>query len=571
MDKLRYQVDLLTALNQKLSSNIRMYQTICDTSRNAFLYYAFEEDKIETLGNWSYFFDVEIHDIKDISKLYDRVQEAFIFLLRDTMFLEKTGECSASMECCNAQGKIWMEVEVTVNYDGDGLPIDKVIRFRDITKYKRQNDELVYMAYYDELTGLYNRNYFIRLLSDWVRKAEQEYTIISVMFIDIDNFRKINDGLGMITGDEVVQLVGQFLSELKQENVIVSHFNSDLYCIAIYNPVGARSVEHIYRHIKERMKQPFILTDGQELNITVSVGIAEYPEAAGSALELINNAEIVMFKAKHTGKATIQYFNAPILTEFRTNVEIENKLKAALKNKRFMMYYQPQFDTRTNRLRGVEALIRWKDEDGRMISPSQFIPVAEKSGFIVQIGIWVLEESISTFARWRRDYAYPMILSINISAIQYKKQKFVETLIHILEEYGVDPKEVELEITESVLIDDFEEVTEKLHKLREYGIRISLDDFGTGFSSLSYLKGLPIDTLKIDKSFVDTLETDAATKVITESIISMVKQLGYETVAEGVETAEQMTCLLDMDCDNIQGYLLGRPMPASEIEKLLKN
>lgn len=571
MDKLRYQVDLLTALNQKLSSNLRMYQTICDTSRNAFLYYAFEEDKIETLGNWSYFFDVEIHDIKDISKLYDRVQEAFIFLLRDTMFLEKTGECSASMECCNAQGKIWMEVEVTVNYDGDGLPIDKVIRFRDITKYKRQNDELVYMAYYDELTGLYNRNYFIRLLSDWVRKAEQEYTIISVMFIDIDNFRKINDGLGMITGDEVVQLVGQFLSELKQDNVIVSHFNSDLYCIAIYNPVGARSVEHIYRHIKERMKQPFILTDGQELNITVSVGIAEYPEAAGSALELINNAEIVMFKAKHTGKATIQYFNAPILTEFRTNVEIENKLKAALKNKRFMMYYQPQFDTRTNRLRGVEALIRWRDEDGRMISPSQFIPVAEKSGFIVQIGTWVLEESISTFARWRRDYAYPMILSINISAIQYKKQKFVETLIHILEEYGVDPKEVELEITESVLIDDFEEVTEKLHKLREYGIRISLDDFGTGFSSLSYLKGLPIDTLKIDKSFVDTLETDAATKVITESIISMVKQLGYETVAEGVETAEQMTCLLDMDCDNIQGYLLGRPMPASEIEKLLKN
>lgn len=571
MDKLRYQVDLLTALNQKLSSNLRMYQTICDTSRNAFLYYAFEEDKIETLGNWSYFFDVEIHDIKDISKLYDRVQEAFIFLLRDTMFLEKTGECSASMECCNAQGKIWMEVEVTVNYDGDGLPIDKVIRFRDITKYKRQNDELVYMAYYDELTGLYNRNYFIRLLSDWVRKAEQEYTIISVMFIDIDNFRKINDGLGMITGDEVVQLVGQFLSELKQENVIVSHFNSDLYCIAIYNPVGARSVEHIYRHIKERMKQPFILTDGQELNITVSVGIAEYPEAAGSALELINNAEIVMFKAKHTGKATIQYFNAPILTEFRTNVEIENKLKAALKNKRFMMYYQPQFDTRTNRLRGVEALIRWRDEDGRMISPSQFIPVAEKSGFIVQIGTWVLEESISTFARWRRDYAYPMILSINISAIQYKKQKFVETLIHILEEYGVNPKEVELEITETVLIDDFEEVTEKLHKLREYGIRISLDDFGTGFSSLSYLKGLPIDTLKIDKSFVDTLETDAATKVITESIISMVKQLGYETVAEGVETAEQMTCLLDMDCDNIQGYLLGRPMPASEIEKLLKN
>lgn len=570
MDKLRYQVDLLTALNQKLNSNLRMYQTICDTSQNAFLYYAFEEDKIETLGNWEYFFDVDIHNIKDISKLYDKIQEASIFQLRDALFLEKSGETSASTECCSAQGKLWMEVEVNVYYDSSGLPIDKVIRFRDITKYKRQNDELVYMAYYDELTGLYNRNYFIRLLSDWVRKAEQEYTIISVMFIDIDNFRKINDGLGMITGDEVVQLVGQFLSELKQENIIVSHFNSDLYCIAIYNPVGARSVEHVYKYIKERMKKPFLLTDGQELHITVSVGIAEYPEAAGSALELINNAEIVMFKAKHTGKATIQYFDAPILNEFRTNVEIENKLKAALKNKRFMMYYQPQFDTKTNRLRGVEALIRWRDEDGRMISPAQFIPLAEKNGFIVQIGTWVLEESISTFSNWRKLYAYPMILSINISAIQYKKQKFVETLIGMLEQYEVNPKEVELEITESVLIDDFEEVTQKLHRLRDYGIRISLDDFGTGFSSLSYLKGLPIDTLKIDKSFVDTIETDAATKVITESIISMVKQLGYETVAEGVETAEQMTCLLNMDCDNIQGYLLGRPMPAEEIEKLLK-
>lgn len=570
MDKLRYQIDLLTALNQKLSSNLRMYQTICDTSRNAFLYYAFEEDKIATRGNWEHFFDVEIHDVKDISKLYDKVQESFLFLLRDALFLEKTGEERTVMECCDISGRLWMEVEVNVNYDSNGLPVDKVIRFRDSTKHKRQQDELAYLAYYDELTGLYNRNYFIRLLSDWVRKAEQEYTIISVMFIDIDNFRKINDGLGMITGDEVVQLVGQFLSELKQENIIVSHFNSDLYCVAIYNPVGTRSVESVYKFIKERMQRPFVLTDGQELNITVSVGIAEYPEAAGSALELINNAEIVMFKAKHTGKATIQYFNAPILNEFRTNVAIENKLKAALKNNSFMMYYQPQFDTKSNRLRGVEALIRWRDEDGRMISPSQFIPVAEKNGLIVQIGTWVLEESISTFAKWRREYAYEMILSINISAIQYKKQKFVDMLIDILNRYEVNPREVELEITETVLIDDFDEVTEKLHKLREYGIRISLDDFGTGFSSLSYLKGLPIDTLKIDKSFVDTLETDEATKVITESIISMVKQLGYETVAEGVETAEQMTCLLDMDCDNIQGYLLGRPMPASEIEKLLK-
>lgn len=570
MDKLRYQVDLLSALNQKLRSNERMYRTICDTSRNAFLYYAFEEERLETLGNWKYFFDMEILTIKDISKIYDYIEEAYIYAMRDALFLEKSGESYVALECYNRLSKLWMECEVSVNYDSNGLPMDKVIKFRDITKYKRQNDELVYLAYYDELTGLYNRNYFIRNLSEWLQRARQEHNIVSVLFLDIDNFRKINDGLGMLTGDELVQLVGQFLSELQQEHVLVSHFSSDLYCIAIYNPRGNCSVEHIYSTIKERMKSPFVLTDGQVLHVTLSIGVAEYPEAAGSALELINNAEIVMLKAKRTGKATIQYFDAPILEEFKKNVAIENKLKKAADTNRFLLYYQPQFDTLTNQLRGVEALIRWKDEDGKMISPAQFIPVAEKNGMIVQIGTWVLEESISTFAGWKKKYNCSMILSINISAIQYKKSKFVSTLLHILNTYDVDPAEIELEITESVLIDDFEEVIQKLHILRSYGIRISLDDFGTGFSSLSYLNGLPIDTLKIDKSFVDTIEKDSSTKVITESIISMVKQLGYETVAEGVETQEQMACLLDMKCDNIQGFLLGKPMPAKEIEKLLR-
>ena len=204
-----------------------------------------------------------------------------------------------------------------------------------------------------------------------------------------------------------------------------------------------------------------------------------------------------------------------------------------------------------------------------MISPAEFIPLAEKSGLIVSIGNWVLKKSISTFARWKEKYDCDMILSINISAIQYKRQDFVVKLLELLNEYHVSPGKIELEITESILIDDFEEITHKMHTLREYGIRVSMDDFGTGYSSLSYLKGLPIDTLKIDKSFVDTLATDEAAKTITEAMVGMVKKLGLETVAEGVETDDQLAFLKSIDCDNIQGFLLGKPMPEEDLEKVI--
>ena len=236
-----------------------------------------------------------------------------------------------------------------------------------------------------------------------------------------------------------------------------------------------------------------------------------------------------------------------------------------------MMYVQPQYRTSDKVLRGVEALIRWKDnKSDKMIRPDVFIPIAEKNGTIVPIGTWVMEESIRIYTKWKEKYNYPMLISLNVSAIQYKQTDFVDKVLNILDKYKVSPNEIELEITESILIDDFKEITEKLSILRNIGIRISLDDFGTGYSSLSYLKRLPINTLKIDKSFIDTLITDENTRIITESIIYMVKKLGFETIAEGVETQEQYDYLSAIDCDNIQGYYLGKPMPPEDIEKLIE-
>ena len=569
MDELKYQIDLLSAMNEKLSSEEKMLRLICETSNNAFLYYSFESQKFQTVANWDHFFGFTVRDVHDMNRLYDCVEEQYVIPLREVLFIEEQKLQNQSLEVRLKDKRICVEVEVNVVYDEQGEPTDKIIRFKDVTKLVAQNDELTYMAYYDMLTGLYNRNYFVRLVGEMIRKAESANAAVAIMFLDFDDFRRINDGMGLIAGDELVQLFGQFLSDLMSDNVVVSHFNSDIYCIGIYDPCGTRSVNTIYRTISERLKQPFILSGGQEIMLTISVGVAEYPEAATGTLELINCAEIVMFKAKNMGKNNVVYYEGAILDEFLKKVSIENKLKDAIFEQNFIMYYQPQFHTADRRLRGVEALIRWKDDNGRMVSPAVFIPIAEKNGAIIPIGTWVIEESLRAFSEWKRKYAYPLIISLNISAIQYRQPEFIDELLHLMKKYGVEAAEVELEITESVLIDDFAEVTRKLAVLKDLGIKISLDDFGTGYSSLSYLKGLPIDTLKIDKSFIDTVITDENTRIITESIIYMVKKLGYETIAEGVETEEQYRYLNEISCDNIQGFYLGKPMPSEQIESLL--
>lgn len=572
MDELRYRVDLLSAMNQKLASEERMLRLVCNTSSNAFLYVNFKENEVQTLANWEFFFpNVEIKDVKDISKIYSQVEDKYVLPLRELLFLEKSGVSANSAVIKLRDGKTWVECEASIIYDELKNPTDKIIRFKNISKFQNQNDELTYMAYYDILTGLYNRNYFVRLLADFVRKAEEEKRIVSVMFVDIDDFRKINDGLGLIVGDEVVQQFGQFLGGFKSDNIIVSHFNADIYCIAIYDPCGSRSVEYIFKAIQERISSPFVLSTGQEILLSVSAGVAEYPESAKTTLDLINCAEIVMFKAKGTGKNAIQYFDAPILFDFIQNVTIENKLKEAVFNQNFMMNFQPQYYADSKKLRGVEALVRWRDTDGKMISPAVFIPIAEKNGTIIPLGEWVIEESVRTFANWKKNYNTDMVLSMNISAIQCKKNDFVDNIINLIYKYDIRPEEIELEITESILIDNFRDVVEKLRVLREHGIRISLDDFGTGYSSLSYLKGLPIDTLKIDKSFIDTMLTDENAKIIIESIIHMVKKLGFETVAEGVECEEQFDYLASIGCDCIQGFLMGKPMTGTDIEDLLNH
>lgn len=568
-DALYYQVDLLKTMNEKLNTSDRINKRFLELSDNAYFYYNFADDYFESIGNWEDIFELNIKKHIDIEMLIEEIRADDQQSIRELLNCENRHIDYDSKEFRLKRNHTWVECSVSVSYNDLDEPVEKFVCLRDITQFKIQNDELSYMAYYDSLTGLHNRNFFVKELQEMVLRASQESASVTVAMLDIDDFKKVNDSIGLILGDELIQNVGMFLKDLSSKDTLIGRFGADVFIIAIYDPKGKNTFEEIYRLIKQRLKRPFVLSNKDEINVTMSVGVAEYPDAGESGFVLIKNAEICMFKAKEKSRGGVYYFDQELLDAFIESVSLENKLREAINGEEFLLYYQPQYDARTGALRGAEALIRWKNQDGSLVSPAKFIPVAEKSGGIIPIGNWVLREALKSLAIWQKSFGYKGVLSVNFSAVQFKKDDFVESVIKLINEYDVIPSNFEVEITESVFIDDLDMVIEKMERLHKAGIRISLDDFGTGFSSLSYLKELPIDTLKIDKTFIDTVLSDDSTSIITEHLVNMVKKLGLETIAEGVETEEQFKYLQTIDCDMIQGFLLGKPMPKDDFELLI--
>ena len=575
MEDLKYQIDLLTALNERLLNSEKMYRHIAECSGTLFMYFDYKSTptKVDLVGPWDEKVGEKIanHPYDEsymLNLLLDEDQDKFRVHMLE---LEREGLETDTIEVRSRSKRFWLSCFATVTYDEDHNPTEKIIAIKDITKIKMNSEELEYLAFYDSLTGVYNRNYFVRKFRDMCELAESEETSVEIMFVDIDDFKKINDSIGLLFGDELVQEFGQYLKGFQSEEVNVGRFGSDVFVISIYNPCGQRSADVIYRKIVERLRHPFTLTNKSEMMFTVSCGVAEFPDAGRTALEVIKNAEIVLYKAKEKGKNGIQYFELDILNRFIKNVSVEKQLKEAIETESFQLYYQPQYFAADGKLRGAEALLRWPDPegDGFITSPSEFIPIAEKNGAIIPIGNFVIKEALKTLNDWRNKYHFPMVLSINISAVSLEKENFVDMLSHTLEMYGVNPESIELEITESVFINNFEDVIDKIKTIRGLGMRVSLDDFGTGYLSLSYLKQLPIDTLKIDRTFIETAVKDSSSSIIYESVINMANKLGFETVAEGVETKEQFNYLRDKNIDIIQGYLLGKPISKVEFEKLL--
>ena len=428
-----------------------------------------------------------------------------------------------------------------------------VVNIENITKEREHSKKLLDTAYIDILTGLYNRNKFLDDIADLTAQAQFNGTKLGLLLIDIDNMKIINDYNGHTTGDEVLKKSAEILKRFSKNIIKAYRFGGDEFLLAIKNCSSMDSITNVCDTVFESFNSEQIKFSG---------GIAVYPDDSEEPEDLLRFTDIAMRRAKKDGKNRITNFKPEMQRVFIQKLNMQAKMSAALLNSDFYLVYQPQFDIKTGDLRGFEALMRWHDKELGDIGPAIFIPLAEETGMILEIGDWVLNTAFCTLKNWQQKYSFKGIMSINISPMQLKQPNFIENIRNLLIKYNLNPDTVEIEITEGIMIENMNEAIEELNSLKNIGLRISLDDFGTGYSSLSYLQVLPLNTLKIDKSFITGItEKNGIQANITNSIITMVTKMGLQTIAEGVEKNEQLQILKEFNCHIVQGFLRGKPMP----------
>ena len=427
-----------------------------------------------------------------------------------------------------------------------------VVNIENITKEREHSKKLLDTAYIDILTGLYNRNKFLDDIADLTAQAQFNGTKLGLLLIDIDNMKIINDYNGHTAGDEVLKKSAEILKRFSKNIIKAYRFGGDEFLLAIKNCSSMDSITNVCDTVFESFNSE---------QIKISGGIAVYPDDSEEPEDLLRFTDIAMRHSKKDGKNRITNFKLEMQRVFIQKLNMQAKMSAALINNDFYLVYQPQFDIKTGDLRGFEALMRWYDKELGDIGPAIFIPLAEETGMILEIGDWVLNTAFCTLKNWQQKYSFKGIMSINISPMQLKQPNFIENIRNLLIKYNLNPDTVEIEITEGIMIENMNEAIEELNSLKNIGLRISLDDFGTGYSSLSYLQVLPLNTLKIDKSFITGItEKNGIQANITNSIITMVTKMGLQTIAEGVEKNEQLQILKEFNCHIVQGFLRGKPM-----------
>lgn len=432
----------------------------------------------------------------------------------------------------------------------------------EISERRQAQSKLNYLAYHDPLTGLANRRCFIERLEESLRETAQRSERLAVLFIDLDQFKQVNDSLGHGVGDELLVAVASRLAEHVRLIDMLARLGGDEFICLMEAVRDEREVEVLAQEVIDAFEQPFQLGD-HELFLTASVGISLFPGDGDSVLALMRNADTAMYRAKFSGRGNYHFYTPDMTLLAQERIQMENLLRRALEHGEFKVHLQPQVDTRTGRLVGAEALVRWESPELGLVMPSRFIPIAEDSGLIVGLGNWVLRETCRQFMNWRESgFELPQV-SVNLSVKQLERPEFIDVLDTILADTGMSPSHLKLELTESVVMavgDSFG----LLDKLRSLGISLALDDFGTGYSSLSYLKMLPIQQLKIDRSFVEGIGSNGGDEAIIRTIMELARSLDFEVVAEGVETEEQAAFLAELGCQQLQGYLHGRAVAPAE-------
>jgi len=479
--------------------------------------------------------------------------------------LHARGQWSGEIWNRRKDGQAYVEL-LTINAvrGSGGRVLRYVALFTDISAQKRQQQQLEYLAHHDALTGLPNRFSLQERLRQALPTVRRDNRQLAVMFVDLDRFKIINDTLGHHVGDQLLSRVAQRLRQCVRESDIVARIGGDEFVIVLTGLMVAADAAAVTNKILRHLAEPYRV-DGHVLHTTPSIGISIYPADGDSAETLMKAADTAMYHAKEQGRNNAQYFTAAMTREVSERMRLEYELRDALRDGQLELHYQPQVSVGDGAIRAVEALVRWRHPDHGLIPPLVFIPIAEESGQIVELGLWVLEEACRQLAIWRERGMRGMRMAVNISAQQLRAPDLVEAVAQVISRHGLEQGALELELTESVAMADPELAIERLLALRGLGIELTIDDFGTGYSSLAYLKRLPIQALKLDRSFVMDIETDENDAAISAATIALAHSLGLKVVAEGVETEAQSAFLAAHGCDLLQGFRYGRPEPAERL------
>ncbi len=455
-------------------------------------------------------------------------------------------------------------------HNRDGVVAGAVIVFHDVSQSRAMTLRMAHLAQHDFLTGLPNRLLLTERLAHAIGLAERHRRQLAVLFLDLDYFKHINDSLGHAIGDELLQLVADRLADCVRATDTVCRQGGDEFVILLGEIEQPQDAANVSEKLLAAFAVPYLIR-GHELHVTLSIGISVYPDDGADVDSLMQNADTAMYDAKASGRDNYQFFRADMNTRAVRRLFVENSLRRALKQKEFLLYYQPKIDLGSGMMTGAEALIRWLDPELGLILPEQFVPIAEECGLIVPVGRWVLREACRQVKAWLDAGLSAVPVSVNISAVEFRQKGFLEGVALILKETGLAPRYLELELTESVLMHDAEASASVLKALKVVGVQLAIDDFGTGYSSLSYLKRFPIDTLKIDQSFVRDLATDSDDATIVSAVIGMGRNLKQRVIAEGVETQEQLAFLKTQQCAEGQGFHFSHPLSAVDFEGLLAN
>ncbi len=485
--------------------------------------------------------------------------------------LKTTGQWQGEIWNKRKNGEVfaeWMQISSVKNEDGDTLHYISV--FSDITERKQSEDKIIHQAYHDALTDLPNRVLFKDRLEQALAFAQRlKHQNVAVLFMDLDRFKFINDTLGHDAGDQLLQEVAVRLHNCVRASDTVARLGGDEFTILLPEVDHADEAMLVAAKVLAAMKRPFTLS-GKELFVTVSIGISMYPKDGENVDTLMKNADAAMYHVKGQGRAGFHCYTDDLSLQTMRRLELQNQLYNALDRSEFVLHYQPQMNLATGAIYGVEALIRWQHPALGLIPPAEFIPLAEETGLIQPIGAWVLEEACCQGKAWL-DMGIELQIAVNLSARQFQKKDLAGLVTRTLHLCGLPPELLELEITESVAMENAELTMRAMQSLTQLGIQTAIDDFGTGYSSLSQLKKLPLHTLKIDRSFIKDLMTDSDDSAIVTAVITMAHSLGLKVIAEGVETADQLQRLRELGCERAQGHLLGRPVAPHEITELMQN